>query len=235
MMWLQLQSFRAGYGKAWVVRGVDLEVGGGTGLAVLGRNGMGKTTLLKGVMGFLRRVEGRVVVLGQEIRGWAPFRVARLGVAYVPQERALFQDLTVEENLRLVAQQHGVAFGEVMGILGRWFPVLAERRRQLAGTLSGGEQRMLLVARALAMRPKILLMDEVSEGLQPLMVERLREVILQAKREAGLCALLVEQNVGFAISVAERYAVMELGRIVECGEVTGEATREKLERRLGTV
>ena len=230
---LEAKGLWAGYGDAWVVRGIDIEVKTGEVVALLGRNGMGKSTTLKVMMGFLARWRGEVRVLGSEVRGRRPYELARRGVGYIPQERALFQDLTVEENLRLAMPAGKPREGAVVEVLERWFPRLVQRRRQLAGTLSGGEQKMLLIARALLGRPQLLLIDEISEGLQPMMVERVREILRREREERRIGMLLVEQNVRFALSLADRYAVMELGRTVEAGSASMEGAEAKGEARLG--
>jgi ABC-type branched-subunit amino acid transport system ATPase component len=230
---LEARGLWAGYGDAWVVRGIDIEVRRGEVVALLGRNGMGKSTTLKAIMGYLSRWRGEVRVLGVEVRGRRPHELARRGIGYIPQERALFQDLTVEENLRLAIPAGKTRAGTVEEILERWFPRLVQRRRQLAGTLSGGEQKMLLIARALLGRPELLLIDEISEGLQPMMVERVREILELEREERRIGILLVEQNVRFALSLADRYAVMELGRIVDAGSASMEGAEGKVEARLG--
>jgi branched-chain amino acid transport system ATP-binding protein len=213
---LAVEGISAGYDAAVVVRHVSLALRPGEIVAVLGKNGMGKSTLLKTIMGFLAAVEGRVLLDGADVTGAPPHRMARSGIAYAPQEYTIFQDLTVEENLRLGVPSDGV-FRERLAGLAEMFPRIAERLRQRAGTLSGGEQKMLLMSRAVLARPRIMLIDEISEGLQPTMVRRMAEVLRQSQRENGTAILLVEQNLGFALSVADRYAVLKLGEIVEQG------------------
>ena len=213
---LAIEGLSSGYGAAPVVRDVSLSVGAGEILAVLGKNGMGKSTLLKTLMGFVRPMGGTVRLDGAEVTGRAPHRMARSGVAHAPQEFTLFQDLTVAENLRLGVQTDAL-FHERMPDVAAAFPRMAERLRQRAGTLSGGEQKMLLMSRALIARPQVLLVDEISEGLQPTMVDRMAEAITAARRELGAAVLLVEQNVAFALAVADRFAVLKLGEVVEQG------------------
>ncbi len=219
---LAVEGISAGYGAAVVVRQVSLALRRGEIVAVLGKNGMGKSTLLKTIMGFLAAVEGRVLLDGADVTGTPPHRMARSGIAYAPQEYTIFQDLTVEENLRLGVPSDGL-FRERLAGLAEMFPRIAERLRQRAGTLSGGEQKMLLMSRAVLARPRIMLIDEISEGLQPTMVRRMAEVLRQSQREHGTAILLVEQNLAFALSVADRYAVLKLGEIVEQG-AAGDAT-----------
>jgi branched-chain amino acid transport system ATP-binding protein len=215
---LEISRLSSGYRGATVVRELSLDVQPGEIVALLGKNGMGKSTVLKTVMGLLAATSGSVKLLGDEVAGQPAYRVARRPVAYSPQERALFQDLSVEQNLRLApVDQKG--FAAQMGRVGDLFPVLAQRLNQRAGTLSGGEQKMLLVARALISRPRLMLVDEISEGLQPSVIERLAEVLKAERDGAGTAILLVEQNVNFALSIADRYAVLKLGEIIEQGRV----------------
>ena len=215
---LQIEGVRSGYGEAMVVRDVSFDVRPGEIFALLGKNGMGKSTLLKAVMGFLPLQAGSVTVFGESITGLPPHRVARRQIAYTPQEQALFQDLTVEDNLRLGMRDEN-AFDEGLRRIGQFFPVLPTRLKQRAGTLSGGEQKMLLVSRALMSRPKLMLIDEISEGLQPSVIERLAGVLRAERDDSGISILLIEQNVKFALSVADRYAVLKMGEIADRGEV----------------
>jgi ABC-type branched-subunit amino acid transport system ATPase component len=215
---LEVQGLTSGYGESVVLRDVSFSLTQGEVMAILGKNGMGKTTLLKTVMGFLPAIGGRIRVHGQDTTGLPPHRMARRQVAYSPQDQAIFQDLTVEENLRLGLSSDRL-FVREMERVAAFFPFLAERRRQRAGTLSGGEQKMLLVARALLPRPKLLLIDEITEGLQPSVVQRLAGVLRDQIAALGLAILLIEQNLGFALSVADRYAVLTRGEIVASGRL----------------
>ena len=224
-------GLQGGYGESPVLHGIDLEVRRGEIFAILGKNGMGKTTLLKTMMGLLPARRGRVEVLGAEVSRWAPYRITRLGVSYVPQEKSIFQDLSVEENLRLALRELS-EFAERLDAVARWFPILKSRGRQRAGTLSGGEQKMLLIGRALLTRPRVVLVDEISEGLQPAMVTRLREVLMEERRATGLAIVLVEQNVDFALALADRYAVLKVGAVVETGRTSDAGARESVERHL---
>jgi ABC-type branched-subunit amino acid transport system ATPase component len=224
-------GLQGGYGESPVLHGVNLEVGQGEIFAILGKNGMGKTTLLRTMMGLLPARTGRVEFLGEDVSRWPAYRITRLGVSYVPQEKSMFQDLSVEENLRLALRDPST-FGERLETVAQWFPVLKSRRRQRAGTLSGGEQKMLLIGRALLTRPRLLLVDEISEGLQPAMITRLLEVVAQERRAYGLTVLLVEQNVDFALALADRYAVLKLGAVVERGRTAEAGARERVERHL---
>lgn len=212
---LSVDHLSSGYAGAVVVREVSLELAPGEILAVLGKNGMGKSTLLKAMMGFLPKMTGAVTIGGLDATRLPPHRVARLGVGYVAQEKALFQDLTVEENLRLAVR--GPDFDAALAEVEKSFPFLLQRLKQRAGTLSGGEQKMLLMARSLAVGAKFLLVDEITEGLQPSVIDRLAGVIRDARARHGTTMLLVEQHLPFALAVADRWAVLDRGEIAESG------------------
>jgi len=228
---LSLAGVNSGYGEAVVVRDASLDVRFGEIFALLGKNGMGKSTLLKTVMGFLPIKAGKVGLFGEEITGLPPHRVARRGIAYTPQEQALFQDLTVEQNLRLGLRDPRL-FDRGVERIGRFFPVLPTRLGQRAGTLSGGEQKMLLVSRALISRPKLMLIDEITEGLQPSLIERLAGVLRAERDESKTSILLIEQNVKFALAVADRYAVLKLGEIVDQGQVGAQESERRITDQL---
>jgi branched-chain amino acid transport system ATP-binding protein len=228
---LTVDTLEGGYGESAVLHGVTLDVRPAEIFAILGKNGMGKTTLLKTLIGLLPARAGRVEMLGQDVSRWPPYRITRLGVSYVPQEKSIFQDLSVEENLRL-ALRGASQFDERLNGVAQWFPILGQRPRQRAGTLSGGEQKMLLVGRALLTRPRLVLIDEISEGLQPAMITRLQEVLAQERRTHGVTIVLVEQNVAFALALADRYAVLKVGTIVETGSTADVGARESVERHL---
>ena len=213
---LAISGLTSGYGEAIVVRRISLAVGAGEIVALLGKNGMGKSTLLKTVMGFLPAREGNVVLGGIDVTRDAPHRIARRAIAYTPQEQAIFQDLTVGDNLRLGQVEPGW-FAEELARVCVAFPFLGERLDQRAGTLSGGEQKMLLIARALMARPRLMLVDEISEGLQPSIIERLARVLVEERERTGVAMLLVEQNVRFALGVADRWSVLKLGEIDDAG------------------
>lgn len=228
---LSVEGLEGGYGESAVLHRVTLDVRPAEIFAILGKNGMGKTTLLKTLMGLLPARAGRVEILGENVNGWLPYRITKLGVSYVPQEKSIFQDLSVEENLRL-ALRDASAFAGRLDSVARWFPILRERRGQRAGTLSGGEQKMLLVGRALLTRPRLVLVDEITEGLQPAIVTRLQEILAEERRANQVTFVLVEQNVGFALALADRYAVLKLGAVVETGSAGAAGAREKVERHL---
>jgi urea transport system ATP-binding protein len=214
-----------------VLHGVTLDVRPAEIFAILGKNGMGKTTLLKTITGLLPARRGRVKVLGEDVTRWPPYRITRLGVSYVPQEKSIFQDLSVEENLGL-ALRGPSGFAARLDAVAQWFPFLKTRQRQRAGTLSGGEQKMLLIARALLTRPRLVLIDEISEGLQPSVMTQLQEILAQERRTHGMSIVLVEQNVGFALALADRYAVLKVGTVVETGRASDAGARESVERHL---
>jgi branched-chain amino acid transport system ATP-binding protein len=231
---LEILDLHAGYGEAVVVRGVSLTVGAGEIVALLGRNGMGKTTLIRSIMGLTppRVRSGSITWRGKSLIGLHPHDIARRKIAIVPQGRRLFPSLTVVEHLTLVKgirAKDGWTVERVFGI----FPRLAERRHHRGAQLSGGERGMLAVGRALMIDPELVLMDEPSEGLAPVMVQHLEEIVLGLKRE-GLSILLVEQNLYSALAVADRVYVMETGQLVHQGaasELAGQT--ELLFRRLG--
>lgn len=205
------------YGRLTVLRGVSLDVASGQIVALLGSNGAGKTTLLRTVMGLIpdQPEKGSVEFAGRRINGLDPEDIARRGIGYVLEGRGVFPELTVEENLRLGAytRRNGADVADDLARVHALFPVLKERSKQLGGTLSGGEQQMLAIARALLMRPKLLMLDEPSLGLAPRLVAEIFRIIAEIKRD-GTAILLVEQNVRMALSVAHYAYVLEGGRLV---------------------
>jgi ABC-type branched-subunit amino acid transport system ATPase component len=212
-MMLAIEGLTAGYGRAQVLHGVDLTVAAGEVVALMGRNGMGKTTLLRRCMGRLPARGGSIRFGGADVTASSTCRIVRAGMGYVPQGREIFDDFSVADNLRLSLL--GCGRVDLPQALFRWFPLLAERRDQRAGTLSGGEQQMLAIARALVPEPKLLLLDEPSEGIQPSLVHAIGEQQAAIVRATGLSLLLVEQNVDLVTMLAHRVAFMARGRIVE--------------------
>jgi branched-chain amino acid transport system ATP-binding protein len=206
---LALSDLRAGYGEAVVLDGVSLELAEGGSLAVLGRNGVGKTTLLLTIMGFTRVASGSMCWRGRDIGRIAPYRRARLGIGWVAQEREIFPSLTVEENLTVAARAGRWDVAEVY----RLFPRLAERRRNMGSHLSGGEQQMLAIARALTTNPALLLLDEPLEGLAPIIVEELTDAIGRMIADEGTAIVLVEQHTEVALSLTREAIVIERGTI----------------------
>src|SRR6266850_2584858 len=208
---LRLEALHTYYGRGHILQGVDLEVGEGQIAAVLGRNGVGKTTTLRSIVGLTRPRSGRVLLAGRDVAGWAPHRIVRLGVGYVPEGRMIFPDLTVVENIQVA--QRVPARQWSMQRLFEVFPSLAERRKSKGSQLSGGEQQMLAVARALVTDPRIILLDEPSQGLAPLVVEELIRLIRRLRGE-GVSFLLVEQNLRLAEALADVVYVMVKGQTV---------------------
>jgi branched-chain amino acid transport system ATP-binding protein len=212
---LEVDEIHSFYGKSHILYGVSLMVGRGEVVALLGRNGVGKSTTLKSIMGLVQPNQGRVFFEGQPIAGLPPHRLARLGIGYVPEERRIFRYLTVTENLRTGLDRHGVSRERKKELLDKvyeFFPVLAERRSQAGGTLSGGEQQMLAIGRAMMLEPKIILLDEPTEGLMPRMVSQIREIIAVLHRE-NVAVLLVEQNVPLTLEASSRVYILEKGMV----------------------
>ena len=215
---LEVRGLRAGYGPTEVLHGLDFAIRQGSITALLGANGAGKTTTLRALCGMVR-TSGEVFFDGQRITGKSTEDIVRLGVAHVPDGRGTFTDLTTEENLRLGAyarRDRGTLF-EDYDRMYRLFPILKERRHQQAGTLSGGQQQMLAVARALMLRPRLLLLDEPSFGLAPLVVKEIFQVMHEINRSQQVTILLVEQNAAMALRLADHAHLLETGRIVRSG------------------
>src|SRR5260221_1187273 len=208
---LRVEGLHTYYGRGHILQGVDLEVPAGEIAAVLGRNGVGKTTTLRSIIGLARPQRGRVLLAGKAVAGWAPHRIVRLGVGYVPEGRMIFPELTVVENIQVA--QRVPARQWSMERLFEIFPSLSERRRSKGSQLSGGEQQMLAVARALVTDPRIMLLDEPSQGLAPLVVEELIRLLPRLRGE-GVSFLLVEQNLGLAEALAAVVYVMVKGQTV---------------------
>lgn len=213
---LKLANLRGGYGFGPVLDGVDLAVAPGEVVGIVGRNGSGKSTLIKAVMGLLPETEGAIELDGEALLGRPTHRIARSGVAYVPQGRGIFPRLTVRQNLEIGARATGGRGGIPDAIL-ELFPFLQARFDQFGGTMSGGEQQMLAIARALASHPRVLLLDEPSDGVQPRIVREIGELIPEIARTRGLGVILVEQNLDLAMAAASRIVVLDKGTIAhEC-------------------
>jgi len=229
---LEIDKLDASYGETHVLHGVSLDVEERGITALLGANGAGKTTLLRAICNMMVRSTGDIRFVGTRLNGKATETIARLGIAHVPDGRGTFSHLTVEENLRLGAytrrDRDGVAvdFARVYG----YFPRLEERHKQQAGTLSGGEQQMLAIARALMMRPKLLLLDEPSFGLAPLIVKEIFRILAAINEEEGMSMLLVEQNASLALDLADHAYLLETGTIVMGGEAAVIAGNESVRR-----
>ena len=229
---LEIENAHAAYGKAEVLRGVSLQARPGEIFCLLGRNGAGKTTVMKTIMGLLPLSRGRIALHGADIANLPAHEIAGRRIGYVPQGRRLFAGLSVQENIEMGLRAGKSGAGTKARVLDM-FPRLGERLGQPAGTLSGGEQQMLATARALCIQPEVLLLDEPTEGLQPSMIEMIRNVIVQM-REEGLIVLLVEQRIDAVLSVADRVGFMENGRSLET--LTAAELRQdpaRLHRRLG--
>jgi len=210
---LEVRDVHTAYGLSRVLFGVSIEVHAGECVCLLGRNGVGKTTTMRSIMGLTPPNAGRVLWKGSDITGWPPYRVARAGLGFVPEDRRIFADLTVWENLDVaVRAARGVAGGFSIERVFDLFPKLGELTGRQGGFLSGGEQQMLTIARTLMGSPELLLLDEPSEGLAPLVVDHLRDQIARLRRE-GLTILLAEQNVAFSLELADRVYVLEKGAI----------------------
>jgi len=226
---LEIEGLSAGYGEALVLSGVSLTIAEGSAMALLGRNGMGKTTLVNSVIGVTRRFDGTIRLDGRDITPLRPDRRAHAGIGWVPQERNIFRSLTLEENLTAVARPGDWTLRRIYEL----FPRLSERRRNLGDQLSGGEQQMLAVGRALVLNPKILLLDEPLEGLAPILVEELLGALRRIFRE-GVSAIIVEQNARKILNATDRAAIMERGAIIHEGPSPAlAADRQLLETYLG--
>ena len=216
---LEVREIHTYYGDSHVLQGVSLSMSRGQVVGILGRNGMGKTTLIRSIIGFTVPRRGKVVFKDRDITAWPSNRAVTLGLGLVPQGRRVFPSLTVMENLELGSYRHAARAGrkpaldEVFAL----FPILRERHRQLAGSLSGGEQQMLALGRGLMARPDLLLLDEPSQGLGPRIVEQIFETIDRIRRERRLTILLVEQRVVEALELCDRGYVLETGRVVLAG------------------
>ncbi len=216
------------YGKSHILHGIGLEVREGEIVTLLGRNGAGKTTTLRSLVGLTPPRQGTVRIFGRMTTGWPPYRIAALGVGYVPEGRRIFPSLTVEENLLVPLERPGPW---TIARLYELFPRLAERRGSKGRQLSGGEQEMLAIARALILNPRLLILDEPSQGLAPLIVQEVFKVVTAARRE-GISVLLVEQNVRAAVEIADRAYVLDDGRIVFAGAAAEFAKDEDRVRAL---
>ncbi len=228
MIALKADGIHAFYGKSHILHGVSLEVREGEIVALLGRNGAGKTTTLRALIGLTPPREGRVTLFDADVTGLPPYRIAETGVGYVPEGRRVFANLTVEENLMVPVERPGPW---TIARIYETFPRLAERRTSKGAQLSGGEQEMLSISRSLLLNPRLLMLDEPSQGLAPLIVEEVFRIVAAARRE-GLSVLLVEQNVRAAVEIADRAYVLDDGRIVYEGDARAFGADERRVREL---
>ena len=227
---LTIEALRAGYGQAVVLPGLSLSLPEGQVLALLGRNGTGKTTLINSIVGVTRRFQGKLALAGTDITHLRADQRARAGIGWVPQERNIFHSLTVEENMTAVAQPGPWKVDRVYAM----FPRLKERRNNFGNQLSGGEQQMLAIGRALTLNPKVLLLDEPTEGLAPIIVEELLAAIGTISRAGGLCSIIVEQHAQKVLGLADRVVILERGMIVHDAPSSAlKADPGPLERHLG--
>ncbi|MBR0961963.1 urea ABC transporter ATP-binding subunit UrtE [Bradyrhizobium japonicum] len=219
------------YDRSHILHDVCLEVPDGEVTAVLGRNGTGKTTLLKTLMGLTDRIEGQIRLNEREIGKEPTFLRARAGIAYVPQGREIIPDFTIRENILMGSFARHDGKREIPELVAELFPYLMNNLTRNGGVLSGGQQQQLAIARALAADPKVILLDEPNEGIQPSIVEEIEKIIIRLNREVGLTVILVEQNVSFARRAAHRFAMMEKGRVVVSGAISG-LTDEMVHRHM---
>jgi len=227
---LRIEGLRAGYGEAVVLPGLSLRLAESQVLALLGRNGTGKTTLINSIVGITRRFGGSISLAGTDITRLRPDQRARAGIGWVPQERNIFRSLTVEENMTAVAQPGPWTVAKVYAM----FPRLKERRNNFGNQLSGGEQQMLAIGRALTLNPKVLLLDEPTEGLAPIIVEELLAALGSITRAGGMCSIIVEQNARKILGLADRGVILERGAIAhDAASAALKADPAVLERYLG--
>lgn len=211
---LLISNLYAGYGAGYILQGVNLEIKEGEIVAAIGRNGVGKTTLIKAIIGLIKAETGSIIFQGDEVTRLSADKRARRGIGYIPQGREIFPDLTVEENLRMGELVNEKKEKLLYDLIYEYFPILKDRRFQQGGTLSGGQQQMLAIGRALVGNPHLLLLDEPSEGIQPNIIQQIGQVLVRVNQETGLTIFIVEQNVGLIESMAQRSYVMDKGKIV---------------------
>lgn len=228
---VSVNRLSAGYGRVPVLRGVTFSAETGQIVGILGKNGMGKTTLVRSLMGYLPAMDGDVAIDGTVVNGWRVHRRVSLGVAYGPQDAALFAGLTVVQNLALAVGSRKLALQRLEELCGD-FPVLGERLEQQAGSLSGGEQRMLILARALIQRPQLLVLDEISEGMQPAVTGAVARVLRREREQRGTTVLLVEQNRRLALELADRVIVLKMGEVLVDELNQGPGVKAKVEAEL---
>lgn len=228
---VEVQDIQSYYGASHILRGVSFAIAAGKVVSLLGRNGAGKTTTILSILGYVRPRHGRVLHRGNDITGLKPYQIVRSGFGFVPQDRAIFPSLSVEENLTIAARRESSGPWNLSSVY-RTFPRIQERRRNMGLELSGGEQQMLAIARALMGNPDVLLMDEPSEGLAPLIVEEIVRII-HGLKDHGISILLVEQNLGVALAVADHHLILNKGQIAfSCSSTELEANEAALKAHL---
>ena len=218
---LELHGVCSGYGEIAIVRDLSFAIKAGEIFALMGKNGMGKTTLLKTILGLIPMTAGTIRYEDEDISSAEPKRLIDAGIRYAPQDQPLFQDLSIRDNLRL-ALRSDKELDAALARVYEHFPFLSDRLKQKAGTLSGGEQKMLIIARAMMHSPRLLLIDEISEGLQPTIVAKIAAALQAERDNNGTAILIVEQNLDFALSIANRWAMLKLGSIIDSGAVEPE-------------
>ncbi|MBS4206521.1 ABC transporter ATP-binding protein [Bacillus sp. FJAT-50079] len=211
---LNVEGVTSGYGKVTIIRDINIKVEKGEIVSIIGRNGVGKSTFIKSIIGLLKSNAGKIVFDNQDITKLDSFERARLGIGYIPQGHGIFPKLTVEENLKMGEQINIRAQNEDYDVIYHYFPRLKERLKQRAGTLSGGEQAQLAIGRALIGKPMLLLLDEPSEGIQPNIISMIRDIIHQINRELGLTVLFVEQHIGLILKMSDRCYAIDKGSII---------------------
>jgi len=232
-MILEAEQLTASYGASQILFGIDIRLANAETVCMLGRNGVGKTTTLKAVMGIIKPRSGSVKFNGTEISGVPPYKISRLGISYVPQGRQIFPNLTTKENLLIAARKGDPSVMEwTIQKIYDLFPVLKNRENSRGRSLSGGEQQMLCIARGLMQNPKLLLMDEIFEGLAPLIIQEILEVVQQLKK-SGVSILLAEQSIKFAMEIESRCYILEKGQVVHSGN-TVEISQDVILKYLGT-
>jgi ABC-type branched-subunit amino acid transport system ATPase component len=218
MTLLKLSNLTSGYDGTVILRDINLTLNSGKILCLLGRNGVGKSTLLKTIMGSLRKIGGEIFFDNKDLSNLKSHEIARLGVSYAAQESAIFSTLSVEENLFVGSKKTSISVDNLKKVYG-YFPILEKRLTQKAGSLSGGEKKMLLLSRTLLNTPKLMVLDEITEGVQPSVINSFKEALLDINANSGTTILLTEQHLNFAMDVADEFAVMNQGMIIESGNV----------------
>jgi urea ABC transporter ATP-binding protein UrtE len=229
---LTVKALTSAYGSAQILNGVNLDVAKGEVVALLGRNGVGKTTLLKTIMAIVTPTGGEIVLDGRVTTNLRTHEIAKAGIGYVPQGRGIFDKLTVEENLKMGLRANPSASAGIPDFIFERFPILDERRHQVAGTMSGGQKQQLAISRAMCGDPKVLLLDEPSEGIQPNIIQDIGVFIRDLAKTRGISVLLVEQNLGLVKSAADRFAIMVKGEVVYGGAPAELDDEELLQRHL---